>query len=151
MSNRTISWSAALRALKAGCLAQPVIREERLRSATNFPGTAPLALSVWRGRSGRRYVVVVQPLETPDLVAECATVALAVARDTEGHAIIVAVRPCEAGDAGFLCWLAACAQLGAIELHAHRLAETAAKRAAIAADLEGPTGPVAAPIGGERQ
>jgi hypothetical protein len=151
MSNRTISWSAALRKLKADRLARPVIREERLRSSAHFPGAAPLALSVWRGRSGRRYVVVVQTLDTPDLVAERATVVLAVARDAEGHATIVAVRPCEAGDAGFLGWLAACAQLGACELHAHRLAETAAERAAIAADLGGPTGPVAAPAGGEPQ
>ena len=108
MSNRTISWAAALRELKADRLSRPVIREERLRLSANCPGTAPLALSAWRGRSARRYVVVVQPLDTPDLVDDRATVVLAVARDTEGHATIVAVRPCDAGDVGFLGWLAAC-------------------------------------------
>lgn len=151
MSNRTISWAAALRELKADRLSRPVIREERLRYSANCPGLAPLALSVWRGRSGRRYVVVVQALDTPDLVTERASVVLAIARDTEGQSTIVAVRPCEAGDAGFLGWLAACAQRGALELHAHRLVETATDRAAVAADLTGPIVPVAARVGGEPQ
>jgi len=103
-------------------------------------------MSVWRGRSCWRYVVVVQPLNAPDLVAEQAAVILAVARDEQGQASIVAARACKAGDPGFLGWLAACAGLGVRELHAYRLAETWCERAEIAADLGGPTAGIAAGV-----
>ncbi|WP_267423461.1 hypothetical protein [Methylobacterium sp. GC_Met_2] len=139
MSNRTISWAAALRELKADRSVRSSIREERLRTNAGLRGEPALAMSVWRGRSGRRYVVVVQPLDAPDQVAEHAAVILAVARDEQGHASIVAARACDAGDPGFLGWLAACAALDARELHAYRLAETRSERAEIAADLGGPT------------
>lgn len=138
MSNCTISWAAALRELKANRAARPPVREERLRTNYSSRGAPALAMSVWRGRSGRRYVVIVQPLDTPHLVAEHAAVILAVARDKQGQASIVAVRSCEAGDPGFLGWLAACAGLGARELHAYRLAEIWSERTEIAADLGGP-------------
>lgn len=144
MSNRTISWAAALRELKADRAARSPIREERLRTNAAPRGAPALAMSVWRGLSGRRYVVVVQPLDTPHLVAEHAAVILAVARDKQGNASIVAARACEAGDPGFLGWLAACAALNARELHAYRLAETRVERAEIAADLGGPTADTAA-------
>ncbi|MDP4025983.1 hypothetical protein Q8W71_25450 [Methylobacterium sp. NEAU 140] len=124
--------------MKADRATRPAIREERLRTAAGLRGAAPTALSAWRGASGRRYVVVVHDLDQPDLVADQAAVTLAVHRDAEGRATAVAVRACNAGDPGYLGWLAACAQLGAIELHAHRLAEDQADRAAIAADLGGP-------------
>ena len=137
MSNRTISWAAALRDLKADRAVRSPVREERLRTNVGLRGAPALALSVWRGHSSRRYVVVVQPLDTPDLTAEHAAVVLAVARDEQGQASIVAARACEAGDSGFLGWLAACAKLGARELHAYRLADTAPERSAIAADLGG--------------
>ncbi|MCJ2126411.1 hypothetical protein [Methylobacterium sp. J-077] len=144
MSNRTISWAAALRELKADRAARSPIREERLRTNAGSRGAPALAMSVWRGRSGRRYVVVVQPLNAPDLVAEQAAVTLAVARDEHGQASIVAARACEAGDPSFLGWLAACAGLGARELHTYRLAETQSERAGIAADRGGPTADSAA-------
>ena len=137
MSNRTISWAAALRELKADRAVRSPVREERLRTNAGLRGAPALAMSVWRGHSGRRYVVVVQPLDTPDLATEHAAVVLAVARDEQGQASIVASRACEAGDAGFLGWLAACARLGARELHAYRLAETQPDRRAVAADLGG--------------
>ena len=143
MSNRTISWAAALRELKADRAARSPIREERLRTNAGSRGAPALAMSVWRGRSGRRYVVVVQLLDAPDLVAEHAAVILAVARDEHGRASIIAARACEADDPGFLGWLAACAGLGARELHAYRLAETRIERAEIAADLGGPTADIA--------
>lgn len=144
MSNRTISWAAALRELKADRAARLPIREERLRTNAGLRGAPALAMSVWRGHSGKRYVVVVQPLDVPDLVAERAAVILAVARDERGQASIVAARSCDAGDPGFLGWLAACAGLGACELHAYRLAETRCERATVAADLGGPTADSAA-------
>jgi hypothetical protein len=139
MWNRTLSWAAALRELKADRAVRSSVREERLRTKAGLRGAPALAMSVWRGHSGRRYVVVIQPLDAPDLVAEQAAVVLAVARDEHGQASIVAARACEAGDPGFLGWLAACAGLGARELHAYRLAETRCERAEIAADLGGPT------------
>jgi len=144
MSNRTISWAAALRELKADRAARSPIREERLRTNADLRGAPALAMSVWRGRSGRRYVVVVQPLDAPELIAEHAAVVLAVARDEQGQASIVAARACEAGDPGFLGWLAACAGLDARELHAYRLAETWIECVDIAADLGGPTADTAA-------
>jgi hypothetical protein len=139
MSNRTISWAAALRELKSDRVARSAIREERLRTSTGLRGAPVLAMSAWRGHSGRRYVVVVQPLDTVDLVTEDPAVVLAVRRDKQGQASIAAVRVCQAGDPGFLGWLAACATRGARELHAYRLAESVPERAAIAADLGGPT------------
>ena len=144
MSNRTISWAAALRELKTDRAVRSTVREERLRTNSGSRGAPALAISVWRGRSGWRYVVVVQPLNAPDLVAEHAAVILAVARDEHGRASIVAARASDAGDPGFLGWLTACAGLGARELHAYRLAETRIKRAEIAADLGGPTADTAA-------
>lgn len=137
MSNRSISWAAALRELKSDRAARSTIREERLRTSAGFRGAPVLAMSAWRGHSGRRYVVVVQPLDTVDLVAEDPAIVLAVRRNEQGQASIVAVRVCQACDPGFLGWLAACATRGACELHAYRLAETGPERAAIAADLGG--------------
>jgi hypothetical protein len=137
MSNRSISWAAALRELKADRVNRSPVREERLRMSTGPRGAPVLAMSAWRGHSGRRYVVIVQPLDNPDLVEHSSAVVLAVARDEQGQARIIAARACLAGDPGFLGWLAACARLGARELHAYRLAETGAERAAISADLIG--------------
>lgn len=137
MSNRSISWAVALRELKADRAIRSAVREERLRSSASVRGAPPLAMSVWRGQSSRRYVVVVQPLDTPDLVADIGAVTLAVARNEQGQASIIAARACEAGDPGFLGWLAACARLGAHELHAYRLSETALDRSAVAVDLGG--------------
>lgn len=137
MSNRSISWAVALRELKADRAIRSAVREERLRSSASVRSAPPLAMSVWRGQSSRRYVVVVQPLDTPDLVADIGAVTLAVARNEQGQASIIAARACEAGDPGFLGWLAACARLGAHELHAYRLSETALDRSAVAVDLGG--------------
>lgn len=138
MSNRKISWAAALRELKADRVVRCAVREERLRTNAGRRGAPGLAMSVWRGHSGRRYVVVLQPLNAPDLVVDQPAVILAVARDGQSQAIPVAARSCEAGDPGFLGWLAACATRGATEVHAYRLAESRSERIAIAADLGGP-------------
>ncbi|MCJ2122873.1 hypothetical protein [Methylobacterium sp. J-077] len=138
MSNRSISWAAALRELKSDRTVRSAVREERLRTSAGLRGVCFIPMSAWRGTSSRRYVVVIQPLETVDLVADDPAVVLAVVRDAQGQASIVAARACDAGDPGFLGWLAACVTLGARELHAYRLAGTRAERAAIAADLGGP-------------
>ncbi|SFM75505.1 hypothetical protein [Methylobacterium pseudosasicola] len=138
MSNRSISWAAALRDLKSDRTVRSAVREERLRTSAGLRGVCFIAMSAWRGTSSRRYVVVIQPLETVDLVSDDPAVVLAVFRDAQGQASIVAARACDAGDPGFLGWLAACATLGACELHAYRLAGTRVERAAIAADLGGP-------------
>lgn len=135
MSNRAFFWSAALRHLRADRLTRSAVCEEPLRTAGSCYDKGLLSLSAWRGRSGRRFVVVVHNLDTPDLVAEFPAVVLAVARDTCGRARLVAVRACQGGDPGFLGWLAACALLGAEEVHAHRLARSEIDREAIAADL----------------
>lgn len=137
MSNWTQSRLVALRARKANYLIRPAVREEPLCTAASARGAAPIPLSAWRGVSGRRYVVVIHPLDAPDLVAARAAVVLAVMRD-EGRARLIATRACTAGDPGFLGWLAACARLGAGELHAHRLCRYDDERAAIAADLIDP-------------
>ena len=138
MSNRSISWAAALRDLKSDRTVRSAVREERLRTSTGLRGACLLPMSAWRGSSSRRYVVVIQPLDTVDLVADDPAVVLAIARDAQGQASIVAVRACDPGDPGFLGWLAACATLGARELHAYRLAGSRAERHAIASDLGGP-------------
>ncbi|MCJ2117682.1 hypothetical protein MKK65_14090 [Methylobacterium sp. J-001] len=146
MSNRNISWAAPLRELKSDRTVRSAVREERLRTSAGLRGVCFISMSAWRGSSSRRYVVVIQPLETVDLVADDAAVVLAVVRNAQGQASIVAARACDAGDPGFLGWLAACATLGARELHAYRLAGTRAERAAIAADLGGPA--LSATMGG---
>lgn len=93
MSNRSISWAAALRELKADRAIRHPVREERLRTSTGLRGAPVLAMSAWRGHSGRRYVVVVQPLDTPDLVAESAAVVLVVSRDERGKASMSVLEP----------------------------------------------------------
>lgn len=107
MARRTLSWSSALRDLKADRASRPDVREERLRSGPHHN------LSAWRGRSGRRYVVGVHPVTDTD---HGEAVVIAVARDAAGIARIVTL-----GEA--------------TELHVHRLAETDEDRAAVAGDL----------------
>ena len=119
-SHRLLSWSAALRDLKADRAARKPVREERLRTTGYVSG--PLILSAWRGLSGRRYVVVIEPITATDLGD---AVVIAVARDAAGTATLVG-----AGIApGFT------APAGATELHVHRLAETPTDRSTVLADL----------------
>lgn len=98
--------------------------------------TGPLKLSAWRGRSGRRYVVSVYPL---DLEADAAAGALllAVERDRVGSRRLIAA--CESGALGFTgvngAWIAAMRRRGANELHVHLLAATRDSRRATLADL----------------
>lgn len=122
-SLRTLNWSAALRDIRSDRAVPNPVREERLRS------TAGLRLSAWRGRSGRRYVASIVDVLDPGTEA----VVISVRRNPAGIAAIVSVEAIEASEAGAFCRVARLA--GATELHIHRLAETAAERAAIVADL----------------
>ena len=131
MSNQwSLSWAQALRDLQSDRQSHPPIREERLRSTAGLRGTPAVALSAWRGRSGRRYVVGVHDM-TADVIADLGpAVAAAVTRNATGQASIVNVTAL--ADAA---WVAAARAAGATELHVHRLAETDAECAAVVRDL----------------
>ncbi|WP_245292236.1 hypothetical protein [Methylobacterium tarhaniae] len=130
-ATRKIHWVAAMHELAADRTKRNSIREEPLRAAIR----GSHRLTVWRGHSGRRYVVTILPLTSEDAVKTAAGVALAVRRNAGAVATLIAVRSCRQGDPGFLGWLAACCQRGATELHVHTLTEGEAGRAAVVADL----------------
>ncbi|MBE7203310.1 MAG: hypothetical protein INR70_36700 [Parafilimonas terrae] len=113
--------------------AERLPREERLRSTSGLRGSPILPLSAWRGRSGRRYVVRV--LSTRSIAADdlCGGVVIQVGRNGAGlaemHGVSIVTD-----------FASARALIGSLpdavtELHAHRLAESDAERAAILADL----------------
>ena len=114
------------------------MREERLRTTAGLRGTPALALSAWRGRSGRRYVVGVHELSEPDLMEMGEAVVIAVRRDGAGIAQPVSVATSGESPRERLrrSWLARVRQSGATEMHVHRLAESEDERRAIVADLE---------------
>ncbi|MFG5121693.1 hypothetical protein [Methylorubrum sp. POS3] len=131
MSRRILDWRQALSDLRADRAPRPDIREERLGTQS----TAAVRLSCWRGQSGRRYVVTVQPLDTSPIALSSATdprllVALAVRR-TAGVASIVAVSGIEAVEER----QADVVREGATELHVYRLADTPAEHFAAIEDL----------------
>jgi hypothetical protein len=112
------------------------VREERLRATAGLR-QAPLALSAWRGRSGRRYVVGVHPLEAADVLDVTDAVILAVRRDRDGVAQVIDIatagsRPLAQARER---WMAAVRERGATEMHVHRLAEGEDERLAIIEDL----------------
>ena len=114
------------------------MREERLRSTSGLRGTPALALSAWRGRSGRRYVVGVHELIEPDLDGMGDAVVIAVRRDGAGVAEPVSVTSTSEGPRERLLrnWLTRARHHGATEMHVHRLAESEDERRAIVADLD---------------
>ena len=57
-SNRRIAWGAAMDQARGNRMTRRPIREERLRGKDS----PAIALSAWRGQSGRRYVVAVYTL-----------------------------------------------------------------------------------------
>ncbi|KAB1075586.1 hypothetical protein [Methylobacterium planeticum] len=137
-NKRALSWSAALRDLKDDRSRRQDVREERLRTASGLGGAPALALSAWRGRSGKRYVVGVHGLSEAELAEVGEAVVMAVRRDEAGLAELVAVAAAGSGPGGGLApaWLARARENGAAEMHVHRLAGTAAERGAIVADLK---------------
>lgn len=134
MIQRRLSWSAALRDLKADRATRQPIREERLRTTAGLRGSPALPLTAWRGQSGRRYVFGVHTIaDAPDDVGPC--VVIAARRGDIGTAIVVDAVVFESAAPGLALFLRGARMGGATELHVHRLAETAAERAAIVADL----------------
>ena len=121
--------------MKADRNKRPAVREERLKPSAVRCTIRVSSLSVWRGKSGKRYVVHVTSIDETDLVATRGAVVIAIYRDAGGNAHIIARRACDPGDDGFLGWLAACATRGANELHTHRLAATSEQRRFIIDDL----------------
>jgi hypothetical protein len=97
------------------------VREERLRATAGLRSSS--TLSSWRGRSGRRYIVGVHPLNETELL--------------EGNGIVVdaAMAASDPSEQTRMRWLAKVQGLGATELHIHRLAATEDDRRAIFEDL----------------
>lgn len=128
-SNRRVAWAAALDQARGNRMPRSEIREERLR-ATASPA---IALSAWRGQSGRRYVVALYTLDQAREVDAPGAVILGVRRGAGGVARIIG--------AGWRGTMAEAVELaaadGATEMHAHRLADSDAEREAIVEDLVG--------------
>lgn len=111
------------------------VREERLRATAGLRSSS--TLSSWRGRSGRRYIVGVHPLNESELLDVIDAVILAVKRDRAGTGTVVdaAMAGAEPAEQTRMRWLAKVRELGATELHIHRLAATEEDRRAIFEDL----------------
>src|SRR3712207_2477895 len=133
-NRRTIAWSAAMRDLRGERARRAGVREERLRATAGLR-QAPLALSAWRGRSGRRYVVGVHPLESAEILDVTEAVILAVKRDPDGvaHVIDVATAGSRPVAQARSRWMEVVRHRGATEMHVHRLAEGEEERRAIVA------------------
>lgn len=112
-------------------------QEHRLRPTAGLRGTPAVALSAWKGRSGRRYVVGVYDLIEPTTEEMGEAVVLAVSRDKSGiaQAVLVSTISDRPGCALPRSWLSDARKRGATELHCHRLCENDAERAAAAEDL----------------
>jgi hypothetical protein len=111
------------------------VREERLR-ATAALREGSGRLSAWRGRSGRRYVVSIHPLEDAALQDAPGAVVLAVARESGAARLIRAASVEADATSGFRrSFIAEAGARGATELHVHRLVDDAAERRAVVADL----------------
>lgn len=131
MSNKRISWSAALREIKSDRLARPDVREEFQRTPGLRGGSS---LSSWRGQSGSRYVVRVHAIDAFDPADALNTVVLFVRRSAEGVAqIVMGGRDLERRNIAGLLDLALANRC--TEVHVHRLEEEPAGRAAILQDL----------------
>ena len=135
-NRRTLSWSTAMRDVRAERSGRAAIREERLRATAGLRET-PLALTSWRGRSGRRYVVGIHPLEDAEIAQLSEAVILAVRRDPDGtaHVLDLAAAGSRLGEPGRGRWMRAMRDRGATEIHVHRLAESEEERRAVIEDL----------------
>ena len=115
--------------------AVPAAARDEALAVAREAGTA-LPLRAWRGRSGRRYVVSVYPLDEVD-DGYAGALLLAVARDAEGRRQLVAAR--ESGAAAVSGyngqWLSAARERGANELHIHLLAASHSARRSTLDDL----------------
>ncbi|WP_375455732.1 hypothetical protein [uncultured Methylobacterium sp.] len=128
---RGLSWNRVLSEMLHDRATQPAVREERLRVLAGLRAAPVVALSAWRGRSGRRYVVQVHDIATAASIEAPGSVILGVRRDEAGIALLLG-----AGHAGTVAEGARLAALdGATEIHLHRLADTVAERDAMVGDL----------------
>jgi hypothetical protein len=112
------------------------VREERLRATAGLRHSS-LALSSWRGRSGRRYIVGVHPLVEAEILEVTDAIILAVRRDDDGtaHVIDIATAGSRPSGTARTRWMARVREQGATEMHVHRLADGDRERRAIIEDL----------------
>jgi hypothetical protein len=111
------------------------VREESLRATAGLH-SAP-ALSSWRGRSGRRYIVGIHPFTETEVLSVTNAVILAVRRDESGtaHVVDVATAGSHPSEQARARWFAKVQARGATEMHVHRLADSDTRRQAIVQDL----------------
>ncbi|MGU3403393.1 hypothetical protein [Methylobacterium brachiatum] len=121
MSNRKISWAAALRDVKADRAPRAEVRCEPIKAYSRG-----IDLCAWRGRSGRRYPFRVIPAGAVDASDLRGMVVLGV----DANGAIVGAH----GTAG-LAAVADMIRAGGVKVHLHSLCETLEDRAAVAADL----------------
>jgi len=129
-----------MRDVRADRLGRAAVREERLRATAGQRDASP-ALTSWRGRSGRRYVMGIHPLEETEIAGLGEAVILAVRRDPDGtaHLVDLAAAGPRSGEPARRRWMLAMRDRGATEMHVHRLAEGEEERRAVIEDLsEGP-------------
>ncbi|GEP06457.1 hypothetical protein [Methylobacterium oxalidis] len=110
--------------------------EAPLRTVAALGGTPALALSAWRGASGRRYVVGIHPVDVVS-VEDCGpAVVLAVRREHTGLSTLMAVEIADGtGIRNATAWIRNIRADGCNEIHIHRLCEGYAERAALLHDL----------------
>lgn len=141
MSNKPpLHWGREKERMRGQRAAPPEVREERLRTMAGLRGSPSVALSAWRGRSAHRYVVGVHDVGSEIALEAAPAVVIAVRRDDAGLATPLNVASIEtAADA--VAWVRLAQASGASELHIHRLADAAAARAAVVADLTAVSSP----------
>jgi hypothetical protein len=125
----------AMRDLRNDRTRRAEVREERLRATAGLRSSA--TLSSWRGRSGRRYIVGVHPLVESEVLDVTDAVILAVKRDEAGIASVidVATAGSHPSEQTRTRWMSKVQELGANEMHVHRLADSDVQRRAIVDDL----------------
>lgn len=113
--------------------------EEGLRATAGVRGA--VALTSWRGRSGRRYVVGIHPLIEKEMLDIVDAVLIAVRRGPSGAAEVVdaVAAGAKSRDRTQLPWLLRVRDRGATELHVHRLADGESERKMVIADLRDET------------
>ena len=141
MSNKPpLHWGREKERMRGQRAAPPEVREERLRTMAGLRGSPSVALSAWRGRSAHRYVVGVHDVGSEIALEAAPAVVIAVRRDDAGLATPLNVASIEtAADA--VAWVRLAQASGASELHIHRLADAAAARAAVVANLTAVSSP----------
>jgi hypothetical protein len=114
-------------------LAFPLPRASRPLAALRATALESLFQS-WRGLSGRRYICSVYPVAEEPAFDCGRAVVLAVRQTVAGAEIAFIFQPAASGG-DFASWAARARRCGAGQFHVHLLAETAAERDGVAADL----------------